>query len=458
MKADSFPSGSIPPVRRRRRAGRTVHDKGVKRPLFAAATRVVPRRTPSLTGDGVRLCLRMDRQEVKRPLSSLLPPWEERLLLPGPTPVPWPVALAGARPMAPPRGQGFKDLIEHTLTDLADLIGTSGKAAILPCSGTGALECAVQNFIAPGSRVLAVVAGAFGARFKAIAEAGGAAVTVLDVPLGKAPTADALIEALQLAPYEVLLLTHNETSTGVILPVPELTKAARSVRPDLVVMVDSISGFPSLPLDMDRAGIDVAVAASQKGFMAPPGLGLVGVGPRGLAARVPERPGRFYFDLGPYFTGRLPYTPAISLWYGLAEAISLLNAEGAAARLLRHKLLGRMVRAGGKAMGLFPMVEESIASPTVTALSVPEGIAPKDLLAKAADYGIQASPAFGPWAQRAIRVGHVGAITPLDALGAVAALEASVFDLRQEAGLAPLAKPAAGVSAAWTLMREQQAR
>lgn len=363
-----------------------------------------------------------------------VPSWQERLFLPGPTPLPWAVAQAGARPMTDPRTPGFTELTLSTLRALARMAGTSGQAVVLPATGTGSLEALCQNLFQPGDPVLAVVAGAFGRRFADVAEAQGLAVTRLEVPMGEAPTPDDLERALTQGPagsaqgpFRGLLMTHNETSTGVLLPVAELAKRARATVPDLLCAVDSISGFPSIPLDLDKSHIDVAVAASQKGFMAPPGLAILILGPRALDAYPSKRPGRFYFDLGPFLKGRFPYTAPVSLWYALAEGVRLLDEEGQESRTNRHLLLGRMARSAGHALRLPPRAPEAVASPTVTALHLPDGLSPATLRDAMAGHGVRIAGAMGAWAEDTVRIGHVGAVLPVDLMGAVAALEDAVI-------------------------------
>lgn len=393
-----------------------------------------------------------------------VPGWQERLFLPGPTPLPWAVAQAGARPMTDPRTDGFAELVTVTLDAIARMAGTSGQAAVLPASGTGALETLCQNLFRPGEPVLAVVAGVFGRRFADVAVRQGLTVDLLEVPMGEAPSVDAVAAALEKGPtaqpgqaYRGLLMTHNETSTGVLVPVAALARRAREIRPDILCVVDSISGFPSVPVDMDASEIDVVAAASQKGFMAPPGLAIVVLGPRGVASYVPERPGRFYFDLGPFLKGHFPYTAPVSLWYALAEGVRLLQEEGQEARTARHVLLGRMTRAAGQALHAPARAVETYASPTVTALALPQGLLPGALRADMAQHGVRIAGAMGAWAGDTVRVGHVGAVLPVDLMGAVAALEDALIRHYDRSGTRVPFEPGDGVRAAFLALHAAQA-
>lgn len=385
-----------------------------------------------------------------------LPPWEERLFLPGPTPIPWPVAHAMARPMTELRGPALAALAERVEGGVARLFGT-GKAVAVTATGTATLETVVQNLFAPGDPVLAVVAGAFGNRFAQAAELHGLQVRRLDVPFGQVPHPDAIAAALAETPAVGLLMVHNETSTGVLMPLGDLVRAARAVVPDILCVADSISGVPSVALDMDAIGVDAATAASQKGFMAPPGLGLVALGPRALGAIKKERPGRMYFDLNAFVAHHFNSTPAIPLWYAMDESLRLLDAEGDGPRHDRHARMSRMVRAAGRAIGMPPMAPDAHASPTVTTLAVPEPFTAAQVLRAARRYGAALAGAMGPWAERVIRVGHVGAVTPLDLTMAIAALEAALGDLYDGAGAAVPFAAGGGVGEAVREMRVSNA-
>lgn len=385
-----------------------------------------------------------------------VPGWQERLFLPGPTPLPWAVAQAGARPMTDPRTDGFTELASATLGAIARMAGTTGQATAVPATGTGALEALCQNLFQPGDPVLVLVAGAFGKRFADVARRQGLAVDTLEVPMGDVPTVEAIGAALEKGPtasshatFRGLLMTHNETSTGVLLPVSAFARRAREIHPDLLCVVDSISGFPSIPLDMDESGIDAAAAASQKGFMAPPGLAIVVLGPRGVSSCLAERTGRFYFDLGPFLKGHFPYTAPVSLWYALAEGVRLLEEEGQAARTARHVVLGQMARASGTALSVPPRAPEASASPTVTALQLPEGLSPGTLRAEMARQGVRIAGAMGAWSGDTVRIGHVGAVLPVDLMGAVAALEDALIRHDHSVGRTPPFRPGDGVRAAF---------
>ncbi|NMP21693.1 pyridoxal-phosphate-dependent aminotransferase family protein [Sulfobacillus harzensis] len=338
------------------------------------------------------------------------------ILLPGPTPIPEAVQEALIRAMSDHRGTLFGQVDVKVRTELATLLGapTKDHIAILPASGTGGLEAACENLLSPGDRALVVETGLFGRRFREVAEAHGVDVECVEIPWGQAFNPQEIAERVRQKPYRAILVTHNETSTGVLNPVEALAQAIGTDPGAPLMIVDSISGVPSIPLTLGP-GLDVIIAASQKGFMCPPGLAILALSERARQSVVSDtRPGRFYFDLRPYLSGRLPYTPAIGLWHALHAALGLLRAEGAFARLQRHRMLRDMVRHFARAGGLTLLVEDAVASPTVTALGLPSEMNPGDLRRHLENAGLQIAGGLGLWHERAIRIGHVGHVDRAD--------------------------------------------
>ena len=354
----------------------------------------------------------------------------EHIFLPGPTPVPARVALAQAWPMTDHRGPRFEPFAAALRVRLAALFGTAGAVCVLPASGTGGLEACAVNLFEAGARLLVVVAGAFGQRWADQAAEMGFVVDRLEAPWGEAAAPADVAAAVRRAPYAGVLLTQNETSTGVLQDVGAIARAVRGAAPETLLAVDAVSGFPAVALPMDAWGVDAVVSGSQKAFMLPPGLAFVALGPRALRAIEGAGRRRFYFDLRPFARGDFPATPAVGLWYALGEALTLLEAEGATSREARHRLLGRMVRAGARTIDLHPLAAEADASPTVTALRLPDGIGPGAVRAAATGLGARLAGGQGRLAATALRVGHVGHVAPLDMVAAVAALELAVARVR----------------------------
>ncbi|GAB4404099.1 MAG: alanine--glyoxylate aminotransferase family protein [Anaerolineales bacterium] len=357
------------------------------------------------------------------------------LRVPGPTPLPPAVRKAMAEPMIGHRGSEFQRLMAEIRSPLRAAFGTAGDVLVLTASGTGGLEAAVVNTLSPGDKVVAVSVGVFGRRFAAIAEAFGAQVTLVEFPPGQPADAGAVEAALQAVPdAKALLLTHNETSTGVVNDVPTLVRAARGVSPDVLVLVDGVSSVGAMPMRADEWGCDVVVAASQKGLMGPPGLALISVSPRGWAAVEQARMPRFYWDLREARRwadrNETPFTPAVGALRGLHAGLCLLMAEGLDAAFARHRRLARMARRGLARLGFRLVAEEACASPSVTAAWVPDGVSAGPLIRVLAErYKVVLTQGHEP--DRTIRVAHMGWVDEADIHGALAAVESALADVKE---------------------------
>jgi aspartate aminotransferase-like enzyme len=222
---------------------------------------------------------------------------DQNLRVPGPTPIPREVREAQSAPMIDHRGTEFGEMQREILGGIASLIGTTGEVLLLTGSGTGAMEAAVVNTLSPGERVLVVTIGAFGDRFAKIASAFGAEVETLAAEWGAAVEPAALADHLAARPpYRAVLVTHNETSTGVMNPLRELAATVHAAPGDPLLVVDGISALGAMPFEMDDWGIDLVLSASQKAWMASPGIAIAALSERGRAAGEAARMPRFYWD------------------------------------------------------------------------------------------------------------------------------------------------------------------
>ena len=202
--------------------------------------------------------------------------FEPNLRIPGPTALPPTVREAGARQMINHRGPEFAAMLGRILEGMKPYFGTTSDVAMISSAGSGGLEAAIVNTLSPGDRVLGVSIGSFGDRFAKIATVYGADVTRLDAEWGYAAAADEVRERLRSMPdVKAVLLTHNETSTGVMNPIAELAAAIREETPDALILVDSVSGLGAVPFHMDDWGVDLVVTGSQKAWMAAPGLAMI---------------------------------------------------------------------------------------------------------------------------------------------------------------------------------------
>ncbi len=357
--------------------------------------------------------------------------FEPNLRIPGPTGLPPSVRDAGGRQMINHRGPDFAAMLQRVQDGMKPYFGTTSDIAIVSSAGTGGLEAAIVNVLSPGDRVLGVSIGSFGDRFAKIAETYGADVDRVSAEWGWAADPAELRERLPAANYRAVLLTHNETSTGVMNPIPALTAAIRETSPDTLILVDSVSGLGAVPFEMDTWGCDLVVTGSQKAWMAAPGLAMIAASERGWAAMETARMPRFYFDLLKHRasarTGETPWTPAIAVVYQVDEGLRLMAAEGAPAIFARHEACAAATQAGLTALGFELFADRAHRSKTVTAARIPDGLDWKAFNGDVKRRGLVMAGGQGQLQGKVFRVGHLGSVVVDEILGAMGTLEEALL-------------------------------
>jgi aspartate aminotransferase-like enzyme len=359
--------------------------------------------------------------------------FEPNLRIPGPTGLPPSVREVGGRQMINHRSPDFAAILARIQAGMKPYFGTTGDIGILSCAGTGGLEAAVVNVLSPGDRVLGVSIGSFGDRFAKIAEVYGADVDRIAAEWGWAAEPTEVRERLAGADYKAVLLTHNETSTGVMNPVAELAAAIRDAAPDALILVDSVSGLGAVPFEMDAWGCDVVVTGSQKAWMAAPGMAMVAASDRAWTAMETAKMPRFYLDLRKHrdalATGETPWTPAIAVAYQVDEGLRLMAAETPAGVFARHAACAAATRAGLEAMGFRLFADPAHRSETVTAAWLPDGPDWKTFNTALKAQDLVLAGGQGKLAGKVFRVGHLGSVTADEILAAIATIESVSIDL-----------------------------
>ena len=342
------------------------------------------------------------------------------LRIPGPTPVPPEVLQAGAQPMINHRGQEFAELIKRITSRLKAMFQTKSDLFLLTGSGTGALEASVVNMLSPGDRVLSVIIGEFGERYAEIAKVFGADLVLLKYEYGMFADPDDIRKALRAdAGFKAVMVTHNETSTGVTNDIQAIAQVAKEF--NLLLLVDSVSGIGSLKYPVDEWGGDVVSTGSQKGWMAPPGIAMVSVSEKGWEAHKEAKMPRAYWDFSAakrYLErNQTPWTPAVSVLFALDKGLELLEREGLEGVQARHARVAGIVRDGVKSLGLKLLVkDERYASNTVTAVWPPDGVDANQLVkAVRTESDIELAGGQGALTGKIFRVGHLGWVTDADA-------------------------------------------
>lgn len=356
------------------------------------------------------------------------------LRIPGPTPVPPDILKAVAHPMVNHRGREFAGVIQRVSERLKDFFLTSSDILILSSSGTGGLESAVVNTLSPGDEVLVVSIGSFGDRFAAIAETYGAKVISLAYEWGQAAKPEDVRRAIQEHPnVKAVLVTHNETSTGVTNPLEEIARVVRAA--DALLIVDAVSSLGAIPFDMDGWGLDVVVTGSQKGWMVPPGLAFLALSERAWKAYESSTMPRFYFDAGRHrdalAKGQTPWTPTMSIFFGLDVALDRMADEGLERIFTRHARMGRLTREGVKSLGLELLcADEQYASDTVTAVKCPEGVEVSALRSTMEDeYDTVVAGGQARLQGKIFRIGHLGLVEEADIRATLDALAQTLTKL-----------------------------
>jgi aspartate aminotransferase-like enzyme len=343
-------------------------------------------------------------------------PRSKLLMLPGPTNVPDRVNHAMIRSMVNHRSETFTHVLKGVTEKSRALFQTEGDPIILTASGTGGVEAAVWNIVRPGDKVVIPVCGEFGTRLAEVIElAGGETVRVSSEP-GTVPSVEAVEEAVRSTPnVKAVYVVHNETSGGTTIPyVERLAKVAADA--GAFYVVDAISSLGGYSLPVDKWGIDICVTGSQKCLAAPPGLALLSVSKK-AADLIRKNPPRVrYFDLGRQMDflahGETPFTPAVSLYYALDEALSWLIEEGLEKRVERHALHARTLYSLLGALGLKGLAEEKVRSNTVIAGFYPSGIDDKVFRKKLSDeHDLVIGAGVGNLKGKVFRIGSMGDVS-----------------------------------------------
>jgi aspartate aminotransferase-like enzyme len=363
------------------------------------------------------------------------------LMIPGPTPVPETVLLAMSRHPIGHRSADFQKIVKRTTAQLKWLHQTSGDVLALTGSGTAAMEAGIINVLSKGDRVLCGDNGKFGERWVKVAKAYGLDVQVIKAEWGQPLDPEAFRAALEADTAKAIravILTHSETSTGVINDLKTIAGHVRDHGTALTI-ADCVTSLGATDVPMDEWGLDVVGSGSQKGYMMPPGLAFVAMSDKAWTAYERSDLPKFYLDLGKYRKSAAadsnPFTPAINLYFALEASLEIMQAEGLEAIFARHDRHRRATQAAMKAIGLPLYAAEGHGSPAITAVA-PEGIDAEALRKKVKDrFDILLAGGQDHLKGKVFRIGHLGFVCDRDVITAVAAIEATL----QELGLAKAA-------------------
>jgi alanine-glyoxylate transaminase/serine-glyoxylate transaminase/serine-pyruvate transaminase len=361
------------------------------------------------------------------------------VFIPGPTNIPDRLRAAMNVQTCDHRAPDFVNFLLPLLEDLKKVFKTeTGRVITFPASGTGGWEASITNTLSPGDKVLAARFGMFSQRWIDMCQRLNLDVDIIECDWGTGAPADRYAERLAAdtnQEIKAVLVTHNETATGVKSDVSAVRKAMDASNHPAMLYVDCVSSLASMDFRMDEWGVDLAVSGSQKGFMLATGMTIIGVSQKALAASDSATCARVFFDFGDMISanasGGYPYTPALPLMMGLRESLNMLFEEGLDNVFARHFRIAEGVRRAIHAWGLsLCAVSPDLYSDTVSAIYVPEGFDSDALTNHAFDkYRVSFGVGLGAMAGKAFRIGHLGSITDVMALSGIAAIEMAMKDL-----------------------------
>ena len=347
----------------------------------------------------------------------------KKLFIPGPTHVRDEILQAQTAPMLGHRDKLYSDLQGAVTPKLQELLYTKGIVFIFTSSGSGTMEAGIRNCVA--KKVLVTVCGAFSKRMLKTAQANGKEVGVIEVPMGQAVTAEMIDKELATGQYDAVTLVHNETSTGVMHHLDEYAEVMRKY-PDVISIVDAVSSMAGAKIEVDKLGLDVVLASSQKCFALPPGLAITTVSDKAMAKAktVPNR--GLYFDYidmySKYEASQTPSTPAISLIQALNKQMDDILAEGLEARWARHAQMAKYIQGWAREhWALFSAPD--YLSTTVSNITNTRGVSIKELNGELAKRGAMLSNGYGDLKDKCFRIGHMGDHTVQDMYWLTAQIE-----------------------------------
>ncbi|MBI3546928.1 MAG: alanine--glyoxylate aminotransferase family protein [Gammaproteobacteria bacterium] len=356
------------------------------------------------------------------------------LLTTGITPLPAEVRLAMCRPMIDGHGEEALAIIGGILQRIQRLMGTAAKVFLFPASGTGALEASIVNHLSPGDEVLVCVNGFFSGLYAEIARAHGLNVVELWFPQGEGVNWVKVIDFLQGAGQKVraILITHHETSTGALTDMRGIRELRR--HSDALIMLNVLSSLGGTPVLLDEWGVDVAVGASHKGLMCPPGVAFVAVNPRAEEAWQESSIARAYWDLRRLShwmeQGVVPFDPPLPVLYALDRALPLFfdAADKRQAIYERIQTNALTFRDGLSDTGATLIAPPAHRAPNASVVRIPTTRSASMVRATLRErFGIYVSPGIGELADATIRVNHQGYVSAKQTIAVTQALQTILY-------------------------------
>ncbi|MDX1978235.1 MAG: alanine--glyoxylate aminotransferase family protein [Pseudanabaenaceae cyanobacterium bins.68] len=371
-------------------------------------------------------------------------------MIPGPTPVPEQALLALAKAPIGHRSGDFSKVMADVTGKLKWLHQTENDVLILTASGTGAVEAAIINFLSKGDRVLVGENGKFGERWGDVCDAYGIAAERIKAEWGQPLDPEvfrAQLEADTEKQIKAVIITHSETSTGVLNDLETINKYVKA-HGEALIIVDAVTSLGAMNVPIDQWGLDVVASGSQKGYMIPPGLGFVAVGAKAWAAYQRADLPRYYLDLGKArkdaAKNSTPFTSSVNMIMALQVTLGMMQREGLEQIFARHLRHRDATRAAVRAMGLDLLTSDACASGSITSVLPPASAGAEKIRATIKKhFDVVLAGGQDHLAGKIFRIGHIGFVSDRDILTAISALEATLSLIGFE-----VANPGAALQAA----------
>ncbi|MEE8167460.1 MAG: alanine--glyoxylate aminotransferase family protein [Candidatus Hydrothermarchaeales archaeon] len=363
---------------------------------------------------------------------------QKKLLIPGPVELSKEVLQAMAEPVIGHRTPDFQEILEECWGNLKDIFKTKNDVVLITGSGTAAMDAAIASTIGEGDEVVCITGGKFAERFAEIVKGYGGKARLVDVEWGSAADPKEVEKVVEESNAKAITLTHNETSTGVLHNAKAIAEIAE--KHDLLFIMDAITSIGGDYVEVDKWGVDICIAGSQKCLAAPPGLAMLSVSDKAWKAIESNETRNYYLNLASYRKAlrksTTPFTPSVSLVYGLRAALRAVKKEGLEERIKRHRKLASATREAVKALNLELLPRDEDASNTVTAIKAPPGVNADDIRKKMKeDFGILLAGGQATLKGKIFRIGHMGNISYSDLTSALEALEVTLKHLGHEVEL-----------------------
>jgi aspartate aminotransferase-like enzyme len=350
----------------------------------------------------------------------------QKLMIPGPVSLSADVLLEIAQPLIGHRTPDFTEILMECLENMKEIFKTKNDVVLITGSGTAGMDAAIASTIEEGDEYVCIMGGKFGERMAEIVESYGGIARKVEVPWGKAVDPAEVEKKVENSNAKAITLTHNETSTGVLHNAEAIGAIAREY--DLLFIMDGITSVGGDYVEVDKWGVDICIAGSQKCLAAPPGLAMLSVSDRAWDVISENKTKNFYLNLASYKRSlqknTTPFTPSVTLVYGLSKALKAVMDEGLENRIRRHRTLAKATREAVKAMNLELFADESCASNTVTSIKIPEGLSDDDIRGEMKrKYGILVAGGQGQVKGKIFRIGHMGNVDYLELISVFSALE-----------------------------------